>query len=74
MGYVSGGFGLDKHKQLFSSIKEFNTNKIKFAMSNANVKFVIDSFPGYKCDNIIVRRAINSKNPGSTAKELIIYN
>ena len=74
VGYVSGGFGLDKHKQLFSSIKEFNTNKIKFAMSNANVKLVIDSFAGYKCDNIIVRRAINSKNPGSTAKELIIYN
>lgn len=74
VGYVSGGFDLEKHKQLFCGIKEFNTNKIKFAMSNANVKLVIDNFVGYKCDNIVARRAINSKNPGSTAKEVIIYN
>ena len=74
VGYVSGGFGLEKHKQLFCRMKEFKTKKIKFAMSNANVKLVRDSFEGYKRDDIIVRRAIHSKNPGSTAKEVIIYN
>ena len=43
-------------------------------MSNANVKFVTDSFKGYKIDYIEARRAINSKNPASTAKEVIIHN
>ena len=43
-------------------------------MSNSNVDLVTDTFKEYNCDNIIARRAINSKKPGSTTKEVIIYN
>lgn len=43
-------------------------------MSNSNVEMVIDDFKDYEHETITARRAINSKNPGSTAKEVIIYN
>jgi len=49
-------------------------NNIKFLMSNAKVDLVTDSFKEYNCDDIIARRAINSKKPDSTTTEVIIYN
>lgn len=74
VGYVADGFDLDNHKLLFNMIK--NMCDVKFVMSNSSVDLVINSFncPDYKCENIIARRAINSKNPGSETKEVIIYN
>ena len=74
VGYVADGFDLDNHKLLFNKIK--NMCDIKFVMSNASVDLVINSFnyPEYNCESIIARRAINSKNPGSETKEVIIYN
>ena len=72
VGYVADGFNLETHKLLFSEIKKLGN--IKFVMSNAKVDLVIDNFKEYYCDEIIARRAINSKKPGSTTTELIIYN
>jgi DNA adenine methylase len=72
VGYVADGFALDTHKLLFDEIKKFKN--IKFAMSNAKVNLVTESFKGYYCDDVIARRAINSKNPGATTTEVIIYN
>lgn len=72
VGYVADGFSLEMHNSLFDSIKELKN--IKFVMSNANVELVTDNFIDYKCENIIARRAIHSKNPGATSKEVIIYN
>jgi len=72
VGYVADGFNLETHKLLFSEIKKLG--KIKFVMSNAKVKLVTDNFTEYNCQDIIARRAINSKNPGSTTTEVIIYN
>ena len=43
-------------------------------MSNSKVDIVTNSFKDYNCHEIVARRAINSKNPGSTTKEVIIYN
>jgi len=43
-------------------------------MSNAKVKLVTDAFKDFNCKNIVARRAINSKNPGSKTMEVIIYN
>ena len=60
------------HNTLFNSIK--NIKNIKFVMSNANVDLVIDNFQEYNREEVIARRAINSKNPESTTSELIIYN
>ena len=72
VGYVADGFNLEKHKLLFNKIK--NLENIKFVMSNAKVDLVTNNFKEYNCHDIIVRRAINSKKPGSTTTEVIIYN
>jgi DNA adenine methylase len=72
VGYVADGFGLELHNTLFSEIKKLG--KIKFAMSNAKVQLVTDYFKDYHCQDITARRSINSKNPGATTTEVIIYN
>ena len=72
VGYVADGFNLETHKILFSEIK--NLKNIKFLMSNAKVDLVTDNFKEYSCEDIVARRAINSKEPGSITTEVIIYN
>ena len=72
VGYVEGGFNLKTHESLFAEIKKLEN--IKFIMSNAKVDIVTNSFKDYNCEDIVARRAINSKNPGSTTTEVIIYN
>ena len=72
VGYVANGFNLETHKLLFSEIKKLG--KIKFVMSNSKVYLVTENFKEYNCEDIIARRAINSKKPGSTTTEVIIYN
>jgi DNA adenine methylase len=72
VGYVADGFNLETHKMLFNEIKKMEN--IKFVMSNAKVDLVTDNFKDYNCNDIIARRAINSKKPGSTTTEVIIYN
>jgi DNA adenine methylase len=72
VGYVEGGFNLKTHELLFVEIKKIEN--IKFIMSNAKVDIVTNSFKDYNCEDIVARRAINSKNPGSTTTEVIIYN
>tara|TARA_Y100000389_G_C17441772_1_gene509010 strand:- start:905 stop:1945 length:1041 start_codon:yes stop_codon:yes gene_type:complete len=72
VGYVAGGFNLEMHEKLFDEIKKMDG--IKFAMSNAKVDLVMKKFKDFNCEYIVARRAINSKNPGATAKEVIIHN
>mgnify|MGYP001338206262 FL=1 len=72
VGYVADGFNLETHKILFNEIKKLD--KIKFIMSNAKVDLVTENFKEYKCEDIIAKRSINSKNPGATTIEVIIYN
>ena len=43
-------------------------------MNNAKVNLVMDNFQDCNCDDVIARRAIHSKNPGSTTVEMIVYN
>lgn len=70
--YVKSGFGLERHKQLFRKIK--NLKNIKFTMSNSRTNLVLESFKNYNIISIWASRKINSKNPGSKAREVIIYN
>ena len=74
VGYVAGGFNLEQHESLFTSIK--NKENVKFLMSNAKVELVVNHFKDkkYTCEDIVARRAIHSKNPGSTTIEVLIYN
>jgi len=76
VGYTTSGFDLKMHEKLFELCHNMNNKKIKFMMSNANVKLVLDSFPEeeYEIDKIDCRRAINAKNPDKKAKEVIIKN
>ena len=72
VGYVAAGFDLECHNLLFNEIK--NLVDVRFVLSNSNEKLVTDSFKNYYIEEIIARRAINSKNPAAKAKEVIIYN
>lgn len=72
VGYMADGFSFEMHKTLFAEIKKMDG--VKFILSNAKVGLVLDSFGDYNCEDIKARRAINSKNPGATTTEVIIYN
>jgi DNA adenine methylase len=72
VGYVKDGFNLEKHNLLFSVIKE--KENIKFVMSNSKVKLVLDNFQNYSFEDIVARRAINSKDPSSKTTEVIVWN
>ena len=74
VGYVADGFNLDMHNLLFDEIKNLDKKKIKFVLSNAKVELVTQAFKNYNCEDIIARRAIHSKKPGSTTTEVIIFN
>jgi hypothetical protein len=43
-------------------------------MSNAKVELITENFKEYNFDDVPARRAINSKNPGASTMEVIIYN
>ena len=72
IGYIKDGFNLETLQLLFSEIKKLGN--IKFIMSNSKVELILHNFKDYNCDDIITRRAIHSKNPGTTTTEVIIYN
>ena len=74
VGYNLNGFDLENHNKLFKHILNFKDKKIKFVLSNSKTDLVLDSFKDYQKEDIIAKRAINSKNPDSKVTELIIYN
>jgi DNA adenine methylase len=72
VSYVADGFNIDQHNLLFNEIKKLG--KIKFIMSNAKVELVTSQFTEYNCEDIIARRAINSKKPDSITTEVLVFN
>jgi len=76
VGYTENGFGLDKHNQLFTMIHDLTDNNKKIMLSNADVSLVRENFiePKYTTSSILCKRSINSKNPESKTKEVIIKN
>lgn len=74
VGYTADGFNMASHTELFQIIHDINKKGVKFSMSNAKVDFVLDNFKGYKCQDIVARRAINSKNPEAKTMEVIVYS
>ena len=72
--YNLDGFNIEQHKKLFTICESLMLNKIKFMMSNSNVKLVTDAFPKnkYSIEIIECRRAIHSKNPAKKVNEIII--
>lgn len=76
VGYTTTGFELEHHTSLFHLCDKLNDKQIKIMISNADVKLVRDHFPidKYNIQSIMCKRTINSKNPDSKAKEVIITN
>lgn len=76
VGYTENGFGLDKHNQLFTMIHGLTQSNKKMMLSNADVSLVRENFiePKYTISSILCKRSINSKNPESKTKEVIIKN
>lgn len=73
VGYTENGFGIDKHMELFNKLKDM---KVKFLLSNSDVELVRNNFPDGKftTKSVLCKRSINSKNPESKTKEVIIKN
>ena len=74
VGYTENGFDINMHEKLFKLTKALTTNNIKFAMSNANVELVKNSFEGYVFKEISARRAIHSKNPAAKTTDVLIVS
>jgi DNA adenine methylase len=74
VGYTADGFNEEEHKHLFSLCDEKVSLGAKMLMSNADVSLVKDAFkaPRYITKIISCRRAINSKDPGKRANEVLI--
>ena len=76
VGYTKNGFNLDNHNNLFKIIHMLTENNKKIMLSNADVSLVRENFidQKYNISSILCKRAINSKNPESKTKEVIIKN
>lgn len=71
VGYTKSGFSEEHHRGLFALTRSLPA---PFLMSNALAPIIEEAFPTttYLIDRIECRRAINSKNPGATATEVLI--
>jgi DNA adenine methylase len=76
VGYTENGFNMEQHTNLFKLINKLNENNQKIILSNADVDLVRENFTDkkYKIVSVLCKRSINSKNPESKAKEVIIKN
>jgi DNA adenine methylase len=84
VGYTENGFNIETQLKLFNLCNNLTNENHKFILSNADVGLVRDNFTTdetetnnnkkYNIISIICKRRVNSKNPDSTAKEVIIKN
>ena len=76
VNYTKDGFNEKNHLNLFKQVNEMNDKNIKIMMSNSDVELVRKNFSDnkYNIESIICKRSINSNNPESKAKEVIIKN
>jgi DNA adenine methylase len=76
VGYTENGFNIDNHINLFNSIHKLTETNKKIMLSNSDVSLIHDNFSNekYNITSILCKRTINSKNPKSKTKEVIIKN
>jgi DNA adenine methylase len=76
VNYTKDGFDEKNHLNLFKQINEMNDKNVKIMMSNSDVELVRKNFSNdkYNIESIMCKRSINSNNPESKAKEVIIRN
>ena len=76
VGYTENGFNHDNHINLFKLIDKLTETNKKMMLSNADVSLVRENFTTekYNISSILCKRTINSKNPESKTKEVVIKN
>lgn len=76
VGYTKDGFNIDEHKKLFTLVHSLTTAGKKVLLSNADVPLVRENFTGnkYSIESLLCKRSINSKDPSSKTREIIIKN
>jgi len=76
VGYTENGFNIENHNNLFKLIHILTDTNKKIMLSNADVSLVRENFTNEKYNtlSILCKRSINSKNPDTKAKEVIIKN
>jgi len=76
VGYTENGFNIENHRNLFKLIHKLTDTNKKIMLSNSDVSLVRENFTSekYSILSILCKRSINSKNPDSKAKEVIIRN
>ena len=73
VSYTKDGFDGNKHNELFNQIHNISSHS-SFVLCNSNTDLVLNSFENFNIEEITAKRSINSKNPESKTKELIINN
>jgi DNA adenine methylase len=76
VSYTKDGFEIEQHNKLFELCNKLCDENKKMMMSNADVNLVRHHFSidKFNINAILCKRHINSKNPESKAKEVIIKN
>ncbi len=72
--YNCDGFSAEDNVKLKILLERLDLRKVKFVMSNSNVKWNLDNYSRFNIKKILCRRAINAKNPNSKTYELLISN
>lgn len=72
--YTANDFDLNQHKNLVDLCKYIHNKKSKFVLSNSDTSFIKESLKEFTIKIINLKRQINSKNPGATTNEVLIYN
>lgn len=74
VSYNSSGFDEKQHKELFDICNKLVNKNIKFLMSNSDTQLIKESITNVSIINILCKRHINSKNPGSRVMEVLVFN
>lgn len=74
VSYTYNGFTENDQLVLFEECHRLSNIGVNFVMSNADVPIVREHLSKYNVEEILCKRHINSKNPESLAKELMISN
>jgi DNA adenine methylase len=76
VGYTENGFNIENHTNLFKLIHFLTDTNNKIMLSNSDVSLIRENFTNekYKILSILCKRSINSKNPDTKTKEVIITN
>jgi len=78
VAYSLEGFSTAKSKLLFQQCHDWIPKRVSWAMSNSDVPLLQEYFPEtpdaptYRIQHLTCRRQIHSKNPETTAKEILI--